>query len=194
MILALGVWMTMAALQQPDLAKLPPGCTLTTFGVTIPDGWFVTNVQDPPEGREGCLYILFRADKSPAATIFVESAAATLPLFREKDPFQSAYENIAAGLANNMNVVLKRESYRNDDVKRTPGSAIEKATMRSFAAEVPGDKRPHEVVISVMRASRHFFTVIVVTPAETADRTVAEASREAFRKIMNSLSPAAQKK
>ena len=194
MILVFGVWMTMAALQQPDLARLPPGCTLKTFGVTIPDGWFVTNLQDTPAGREGCLYILFRADKTPAATIQVESASATLPLYREKDPFQSAYEQVAAGLANNMNVVLKRENYRNDEVKRAPGSAMGKATMRAFDAEVPGDKRPYEVVISVMRTPQHFFTVFVVTPAETADPKAAEASREAFRKILNSLTPAEQKK
>ncbi len=194
MILAFGVWMTMAALQQPDLAKLPPGCTLKTFGVTIPDGWFVTNLQDTPDGREGCLYILFRADKSPAATIQVESASATLPPFREKDPFENAYEQIAAGLANNMNVVLKRETYRNDQMTRAPGAGIDKATMRAFDAEVPGDKRPYEVVISVMRSPRRYFTVFVVTLAETADRKVAEASRDAFRKIMNSLTPAEQKK
>jgi hypothetical protein len=186
--------MTMAALQQPDLATLPPGCRLKTFGVTIPDGWFVTNVQDMPEGREGCLFIRFREDKSPAATIHVESASATLPLFRQKDPFQRAYEQIAAGLAKNMNVVLKRESYRNDEVKRAPGAVIDKATLRVFDAEVPGDGRPYEVVISVMRAPRHFFTVVVVTLAEKADREVAEASHDAFREILNSLTPAEQEK
>lgn len=194
MILAFVVWMTMAAVQQPDLATLPPGCSVKTFGVIIPDGWFVTNVQDMPEGREGCLYIRFRADKSAAATIHVESASAALALFRQKDPFQATYEQIAEGLAKNMNVVLKRESYRNDDVKRAPGAAIDQATLRVFDAEVPGDGRPYEVVISVSRAPRHFFTVVVVTPAEKADREVAEASRDAFRKILNSLTPAEQKK
>lgn len=194
MILTFAVWMTIAALPQSPPQALPPGCTLKTFGVIIPDGWFVTNVQDMPEGREGCLYIRYREDKSAAATIHVESGIATLPLFREKDPFQATYEQIAAGLAKNMDVVLKRESYRNDDVKRAPGSVIDKATMRVFDAEVPGERHPYEVVISVMRAPRHFFTVIVVTPAENADREVAEASHEAFRKILNSLTPAGQKK
>jgi hypothetical protein len=191
-MLAIAVWVTMAALQQPDPATLPPGCTLKTFGVIIPDGWFVTNVQDMPEGREGCLYILFREDKSPAATIHVESISAAL--VKQEDPFETTYEQIAAGLAKNMNVVLTRQSYRNDEVKRAPGAAIDRATMRAFDAEVPGDQRPYEVVISVMRTPRHFFTVIVVTLAEKADREVAEASRDAFRKILNSLTPAALKK
>ncbi len=194
MILAMAVSLALAGPQQPDLAKLPSGCTLKTFGVIIPTGWFVTNVQDMPEGREGCLYILFRDDKSAAATIHVESAAATLPIFQQKDPFQGAYEKIAEGLAKNMNVVLERQTFRNDDVKRAPGAAIDKATLRVFDAEVPGDKRPYEVVISVMRAPSHFFTVIVVTLAEKADREVADASRDAFREIVNSLTPAAAKK
>jgi hypothetical protein len=192
-ILAFAFWVTMAHLQQQPLHTLPPGCTLKTFGVIIPDGWFVTKVQDMPEGREGCLYLRFREDKSAAATIHVESGSATLPLFREKDPFQATYEQIAAGLAKNMNVVLTRESYRNDEVKRAQGSAIDKATMRVFDAEVPGDARPYEVVIAVLRAPRLFFTVIVVTPAEKADREVSEATHEAFRKIMNSITPAGQK-
>ncbi len=80
------------------------------------------------------------------------------------------------------------------DVKRAPGAAINKATLRVFDAEVPGDGRPYEVVISVMRAPRHFFTVIVVTVAEKADPEAAEASHDAFRKIVNSLTPAGQKK
>lgn len=193
MILAIVLGAALAVAQQPDLAKLPPGCTLKTFGVVIPDGWFVTNVQDMPEGREGCLYILFRQDKSAAATIHVESASAALPLFKQKDPFQSAYEKIAEGLTKNMNVVLRRQTYRNDDVKRAPGAVIDKATMRVFDAEVPGDGRPYEVVISVMRAPERFFTVIVVTLSDKADREVADASREALRKILNSLSPAAAK-
>jgi len=192
-MLAIGVWVMIAALQQPVPAT-PPGCTLKTFGVTIPDGWFVTNIQDMPEGREGCLYILFGQDKSPAATIHVESASAALGLFEQEEPFEKAYEHIAAGLAKNMNVVLERQSYRNDEVKRAPGTVFDKATLRVFDAAVTGDGRPYEVVISVMRTPRHFFTVVAVTLAAKADREVAEASRDAFRKILNSLSPAEQKK
>ena len=183
-----------ATAQQPGLAGLPEGCPVKTFGVVIPAGWFATQIQDPPEGREGCLFILFREDKSPAATIHVESGSATLPLFSQPDPFQGTYEKIAEGLTKNMNVVLKRETYRNDAVKTAPNSPINKATMRVFAAEVPGNANAYEVVIAVMRAPERFFTVIVVTLAKEADEKVAEASHEAFRKVMNSLNPAPAKK
>ena len=50
--------------------------------------------------------------------------------------------------------------------------AIQSPDEAAFDAEVPGDRRPYEVVISVMRAPRQFFTVTVVTPAENADREV----------------------
>ena len=194
MILAMLVWLATAPAQQVDLTKLPPGCTLKTFGVIIPTGWFVTNIQDPPEGREGCLYILFREDKSTAATIHVESNSASMPLFQQGDPFEATYTTILDGLSKNMNVVAKRETFRNDDLKRAPKSPIERATMRAYDAEVPGSPHAHTVVIAVMRMPERFFTVIVVTLSSKVDRELFDATQEAYRKILNSISPAVEKK
>ncbi len=187
-MLPIVVWLAVAAPQvDQDLTKLPAGCTLKTFSTVIPAGWFATTLQDSPEGREGCMFILFAKDKSPAAVMHVESISAKLPLFKEGDPFKTLVNKIAEGLGKNMNVNVKDVTYRNDDLKRSPQSPFDRAWMAVFAAEVPGDPRPHEVVIAAVRGTEYFVTVFVVTPSSKAEPGIFEASTGAFREIMNSL-------
>jgi hypothetical protein len=187
--LALLVWVTVAvASQAQDVSKLPAGCTVKTFTTVSPAGWFATNIQDSPEGREGCYFIRLREDKSAAAVIQVESLRATLTLFEKgDDPFETLVNKIAEGLEKNMNVVVKGLTYKNDDLKRSPQSPFERASMAVFDADVPGDARAHEVVIAVARGKEYFVTVFVVTLSSKADPSVHAASTDAFRAILNSL-------
>lgn len=196
MALSLVVWLTLAAAAQAqDVAKLPPGCTVKTFTTVSPAGWFATNVQDAPEGREGCYFIRFREDKSAAAVIQVESLLAKHMLFEKgDDPFETLVNKIAEGLEKHMNVGIKGLSYRNDDLKRSPRSPFERASMVVFDAVVHGDARPHEVVIAVARGKEYFVTVFVVTPSATADPTVHQTSTDAFREILNSLNTVSGKR
>ncbi len=147
-----------AAGQAPrDLTSLPAGCTVETFHAAAPAGWFVTNLEEP-EGREGCMYVLHQK-KSPRAVIELESASETLALFQEGDAFETLAGKIGGGLEANMNVVLERETYRNDRLAISGTSIVDRAAMRVFAANVPGNSQPHEVALVLMHAPGRYFTL-----------------------------------
>lgn len=178
-----------ARAQQNGIVQVPGGCRLETFSISLPAEWNAANIQNPPEGREGCIFMRLRDDKSPAAIIEVESLAATLPLVQTADPFATLVEKITGGMKSNMNVVVGQVTFRNDDLKRAPGTSIDKAMMVVFDATVIGDSRRHEVAIAVARSPRFFFTVFAVTPAARADAALQQATRAAFRQLLNSLRP-----
>jgi hypothetical protein len=169
--------------------RLPPGCTLKTFSIASLEGWSSTNLQDTPEGREGCMFLRLRPDKTPAAVIEVESVDARLPVVRTADPFATLVGKITEGLKTHMNVAVGDLTFRNDDLKRAPRSPIDRAAMYAFDATVTGSKQPHEVVIVLARSPGLFFTVFAVTPSEKADAQVRAATQDAIRTLLNSLSP-----
>jgi hypothetical protein len=171
-----------------DLATLPPGCTVKTFHVATPAGWFATNLQDPPEGREGCLYIRYDEKKSPTAVMEIESISEALPLLQAGDAFETLAGKIAGGLEANMNVVLERETFRNDNLARAASSSVDRAAMRVYDAKVPGDPRPHTVALALLHVPGRYVTLFSVTPAGDGDRKTVEASKSAFRDVLNGLS------
>ena len=181
------------ALAQSSTPALPEGCAPKTFHIQNPEGWFITAVQDPPDGKEGCIFVLFGANKSPAAVIQIESAPDTLAIFRNVDPFEVLPPRIAAGLEENMNIVVKQLTSKNDDMKRAPQSPIERAAMFVYDAELIGNSSPHEAVITIAKSPGHVITVVAVAPSAKADNKTAMAARQAFQTIMNSLSPIARR-
>jgi hypothetical protein len=183
-------WAVPVLAQSPSQAR-SEGCAPKTFHTASPEGWFVTAVQDAPDDKEGCIFILYGSNKRPAAVIQIESAPASLAIFREGDPFEILPPRIAAGLEANMNVVVKTLTAKNDDVKRAPQSPIERASMLVYDAELIGNSSPHEAVIVVARSPGVIFTVVVIAPSAKADATTSTAARRAFQTILNSLAPGA---
>jgi hypothetical protein len=173
----------------PDPASPPPGCRTKTFTVQHPAGWQVEQVEDSGDGREGCQYVQLRAEARLAGVVRVESAPESLPLFQQGDPVDTLIARISEGMGREMNVRVGKPIYANEDLKRAPGSSVDRAVLVVFEATVPGDARAHEVVITVLHAPGHYFTVWVVSPAESAEASLHEASRQAMREVLNSLSP-----
>ena len=173
---------------QPN-QTLREGCAPNTFQNAAPAGWFAATMPDPPDRKEGCVYILYAENKSPAAVVQIESAPADLALFRDADPFEILPDRIAAGLRENMNVAITRETYRNEDVKRAPQSAITRASMHVFDAQIVGNSMPQEAVIVLARSAGHIFTIVVVAPHATADAKRSAAARQALQTVLNSLAP-----
>jgi hypothetical protein len=170
-------------------ASPTPGCRPNTFTVLHPAGWQVEQVEDSGDGREGCQYVQLRPDSKLAGVVRVESAPEGLPLFRQGDPVATLIGVISEGMAREMNVLVGEPVYANQDLKRAPGSSVDRAVLVVFAATVKGDPRAHEVTITVMHAPGRYFTVWVVSPAESADGPLYEACRQALREVLNSLSP-----
>jgi hypothetical protein len=87
-----------------------------------------------------------------------------------------------------MNVVLERETFRNDHLARAANSTVDRAAMRVYDARVPGDARPHTVAVALLHHPGRYVTLFSVTPAGDDDKETLEASKSAFRDVLNGLS------
>ncbi|KAB2966278.1 MAG: hypothetical protein F9K18_05820 [Thermoanaerobaculia bacterium] len=177
-----------AASDAPAAGPEPPApCPAKTFRFEAPAGWQVEAVPGLPAGREACSLVLMLDEENVAGLMRIDAHAEPLAYAAGDDPARTIFERYRAALVAEGALEVDLEpSWRNDTLKVAAGSPFDRASMRAYPARRREPAIPLELAFVTLHTPGSYYTVALITPAQSDQPEVWDVNQAALRQVLNS--------
>lgn len=174
----------------PAEPEAAPPCAPKTFGFDAPEGWETAGVEGLPAGREACSLVLMLDQENVAGLMQVDAHAEPLAYPAGDDPARTIFERYRAALVAEGALEVDLEpSWRNDNLKVAAGSPIDRASMRAYPARRLEPAIPLELAFVTLHTTGSYYTLALITPAQSDQPEVWDVNQAAMRTVLNSFVP-----